>query len=212
MVEPSTCLVDPTDILAQLFFAVGARDPLVVSTPHGNFDAVLRGTDDDGVAIVPTCGLPALAPGEPVCLEHVGVTDTYHFYSEVVASGGQEVRLRLPPAIELTERRLCTRVPVPPGENVYLRVFDRFLGVECPVYDLSGSGLAFEPPLAPALALGDELQGELGLPDGTTIPMCVQVRHLQARRDERRAGVRFTALSLAGRGRIARLLIDWQGA
>ncbi|MFN7142435.1 MAG: PilZ domain-containing protein [Myxococcota bacterium] len=208
MVAPTACLVDPTDILAHLFFAVGTRDEVLVSHPEGDFPGLLGNPDGAAVSLTPIRLPPRLPAGTPLCLEHVGADETYHFYSEVMAAGPEEVRIRVPLVIERTERRLCERVSLPPDAGVAFRPHDAF-GALFPVYDMSSAGMGLHATVDLPLALGQVLHGELCLPDGEPVPMSVEVRHVQSRRGARCVGVRIAAVPLAGRGRLARVLLAW---
>lgn len=206
MVAPTACLIDPIDILAHLFFAVGTRDEVLVSHPEGDFPGLLGTQDGAGVSLTPIRHPPPLTAGTPLCLEHAGDDETYHFYSEVVAAGPDEVRIRVPLVIERTERRLSERVSVPSDVGVAFRPHDG-LGAVFPVYDMASAGLGmFAPPDVP-LALGQVIHGDLCLPDGAPEPITVEVRHVNTRRGARCVGVRIAAISLAGRGRLARVLV-----
>jgi hypothetical protein len=150
-----------------------------------------------------------LPPGTQVCLEHVGAEEKYHFYSEVIDRNEDGVRMRLPHAIERCERRACERLVLPIGSGFAFRMAERTSDKVFSVYDLSSGGLAFEHTDDSPLAVGSLVAGELLLPFGAPLPLTVQVRHIQNRREECVVGAHIQSIGWADRGRLSHVLATW---
>jgi hypothetical protein len=209
MLEPSGSVIDRDDILAHLFFATGTSDELLASSALGDFTGQLQTPLGDSLVLAHRGHRPVLTAGTAVCLEHVGAEEKYHFYSEVIDVNEIGVHMRLPHAIERCERRSCERLVLPAGAGFAFRMADATSDRVYAVYDLSSGGLAFEQVEGSRLAVGGIVTGELLLPFGAPLPLTVQVRHIQNRRDECVVGVHIQSIGWADRGRLSHVLATW---
>lgn len=209
MLEPSGSVINRDHILEHLFFATGTNDELLASSSLGEFKAQLQTPLGDALVLLQHGSSVRLPPGTQVCLEHVGAEEKYHFYSEVIDGNEEGVRMRLPHAIERCERRACERLVLPAGSGFAFRMAERTSDKVFSVYDLSSGGLAFEHTDGAAPAVDSLVEGELLLPFGAPIPLTIQVRHIQNRRDECVVGGYIQSISWADRGRLSHVLATW---
>lgn len=197
-------IVDRPDIFAHLFFAAGTEDVVNVLGPGGVLHGTLANPDGD---VLPFHSRELPLPfrlGAQVSVEHPHEPLKYHFHSEVVATEGEVCFLRLPPAIECTERRASARVQLPWSAAVVFRA--EGIDQRWPIFDLSTGGLGFVTPVNGTFVVGAPLVGEVLVGDEPIGAVTVEVRHTEVRGEQRGVGVQIRAANLETRGELARLV------
>lgn len=197
-------IIDRPDIFAHLFFAAGTEDVVNILGPGGVVYGTLANPDGD---VLPFHSRELPLPfrlGAQVSVEHPHEPLKYHFHSEVVGVEGDTYFLRLPPAIECTERRASSRVQLPWSAGVTFRA--EGIAQPLPIFDLSTGGLGFVAPVDGSFVVGAPLVGEVLVGDASIGTLGVEVRHTEVRGEQRGVGVQIRSASLDARGELARLV------
>ncbi|MDP2315109.1 MAG: PilZ domain-containing protein [Pseudomonadota bacterium] len=200
-------LFDVMDIVAHIFFAVGTTDEVRVTSPGGAFVGTFVYPEGDEVFIQFHGAAPALAPGMTLYVEYEGPGDSYRFHSEVVTCDAERVQVRLPQAVECSDRRLTQRVGVAADAGYWFVVDGAGAEQTFAVLDLSDGGVGFLNAEGARLRVGDTLTGSLHLPGGGPLRVSLEVRHLRVQDGRRHVGARFVSISLVDRGQLARFLV-----
>lgn len=188
------------DIVAHLYYAVGSANEVIITSSAGDFAGTLCYPEGDGVVLA--CDTSAAVPGvgEPICVEYMGPSDTYRFYSEVHSVGSGRIVASFPFAVECTSgRRLAERVVVPVLEGFAFRLADSAAGTVYPLFDIAAGGIAFIDARDSGLKVGDLESGTLVLPGLAPVQVGIEVRHLSLRRGHLVVGARIGAISLRDR-------------
>lgn len=200
---------ETSDVIAHIFYAVGNTERVLVTTSEGELEGRLAYPDGEGVLILHETEGVKLPPGAPLCVEYVGPTDTYRFYTEVEHAAPGRVLAGLPYAVERTDRRLIERLSLRPESGFGIRLFELAPDLRISLADISVGGLRFEDPTEPGLRVGQMVAAELELPDEAPMPCVIEVRHLSLRRGQLQVGCRFADIAIRDRGRLARALVRW---
>ncbi|MDP2309168.1 MAG: PilZ domain-containing protein [Pseudomonadota bacterium] len=205
--EEGEYLFDVTDIVAHLFFAVGTTDEVRVTSPAGEFLGTFAYPEGDEVYVQVDEKCPALTPGMALFVDYEGAEANYRFHTEVVSVHPNQIQIRLPYAIECSDRRLTQRKAVAPDAGFWFVAEGGGPELSFVLSDLSDGGVGFINAHNVRIQIGDSLRGVVYLPDQTALQVVLDVRHLPVREGQRFVGARFTAISLADRGRLARFLV-----
>jgi hypothetical protein len=209
VVKEADWVTERSDIVTQIFFAVGSTNQVSVTSAAGEFRGSILYPDAKGLVIAAEGSLPRLEPGAPLCVEHDGPTDNYRFYTEVASTNRGTLHTILPYAAQSTDRRTGERVHVSGESGFYFRC-ERPAGTRAfALNDLSPTGISFVDEGDSGLAVGSTLRGDLLLPGEASIELCVEVRHMHLRRAQLVVGTRFTALSVRSSVRLAQFLAQW---
>lgn len=208
MLQSSDYVLDPTDVLAHVFFAAGTIDKVQVSSEMGEFTGSFRLPQSEGVEIVHGDAYVPLEPGSPIYVDYDGPGDKYRFYASVLAVGQGVVRVSLPEAIECTERRLSPRIPLSSKSGVEFHALGVHGTVPCKAVDLSNGGVGWLDDTGWDLQEGQIVYGDLHLGSKITLSVGVEVRHSRELGDGRVTGGRFASISLADRAQLAHFLIS----
>lgn len=208
MLQSSDYVLDPTDVLAHVFFAAGTIDKVQVSSEMGDFTGSFRLPQSEGVEIVHGDAYVPLEPGSPVYVDYDGPGDKYRFYSSVIAVGQGVVRVNLPDAIECTERRLSPRIALSSRSGVEFHALGVHGSIACVATDISNGGVAWLDLTGWDLQEGQVVYGDLRLDPATALSVGVEVRHSRVMADGRVTGGRFASISLGDRAKLARFLVS----
>ncbi len=207
--EQGEFLFDVTDIVAHIFFAVGTTDEVRVTSPVGGFSGTFVYPEGEGVYLrFGEDSAPELHVGMSLFVEYEGPGDSYRFHTEVVSAEPRQVQIRLPHAVECSDRRLTKRVTVPSDAGFRFVADGGGSERTFAVQDLSDGGVGFVNASNTRLQLGEVLHGALHLPGLPPLRVGLELRHIQVRGGERVVGSRLVAISLADRGLLARLLVS----
>ncbi|MES2640763.1 MAG: PilZ domain-containing protein [Myxococcota bacterium] len=207
MEEEGEYLFDVTDIVAHVFFAVGTTDEVRVSSPIGDFRGTFAYPEGEEVYVQCDTGALALMPGMPLFVDYSGAGDNYRFHTEVVSVVPGRLQIRLPYAIECSDRRLTQRKDVAPDAGLWFVAEGGGDERTFVVSDLSDGGVGFVNAHHLRVQIGDMMRGALYLPGQAPMGVVLEVRHLPVRDGKRLVGARYAAISLADRGRLARFLL-----
>lgn len=205
--EEGEYLFDVSDIVAHIFFAVGSTDHVRVSSPLGDFSGTFAYPKGDEVFLRCTA-FPAVSPGMTLFVDYAGAGDNYRFHTEVVSVQADQIQIRLPTAIECSDRRLTQRKAVAAGAGFCFVAEGGGPERTFLVSDLSDGGIAFVDARHVPLTVGDIVSGALHLPAQAPLDIGLEIRHLPDIDGQRLVGARFVSISLADRGRLARFLVS----
>lgn len=209
MVKEADWVTEHSDIVTQIFFAVGSTNHVSVTSAAGEFRGTILYPDAKGLVIASEGALPSLEPGAPLCVEHDGPMDNYRFYTEVASVERSTLRTILPYAAQSTDRRAGERVLVGGDSGFYFRCESSGGTRTFSLNDISPTGISFVDEGDAGLAVGSILRGDLLLPGEASIELCLEVRHMHLRRAQLLVGARFTALSVRSSVRLAQFLAQW---
>jgi hypothetical protein len=209
MVKEADWVTERSDIVTQIFFAVGSTNHVSVTSPSGEFRGTILYPDAKGLVISADGELPELSPGAPLCVEHNGALDNYRFYTEVMSVERSMLRTIVPYAAQSTDRRAADRIALANDGGCYFRTTFSGGVRSFALNDLSPTGLSFLDVRDAGLMVGNNLQGELLLPYEAAIDIGIEVRHMNLRRGQLVVGARFTSLSMRNNVRLAQFLARW---
>ena len=204
-------LVHPQDILAHLFFAVGAAGDVLVSGRGVAVEGSLRYPDGTHVIVAPSDGPRVVPLDAPVCVAYASRLDQYRFFTRVRGVDAEGMLLLdLPRAVERRDRRLTERFPCPPRAGYGFRVREWQGAPVVPVHDISAGGIGLVSVSGdPELAEGELVDGDILVPGEDAIPVCLEVRHARPspfRNTDTLVGARITAIATVDRARLSRHL------
>ncbi|MCP4809004.1 MAG: PilZ domain-containing protein [Proteobacteria bacterium] len=186
-------LSNPVQVQELLQALLGRKVPVRVHPPRrAAVVATVRSLSSTGFLTLETSGP---APPRGVYVQVTGIRNgaAFGFVAEFLrtdADGGWMITA--PSRIELRQRRTALRMRPTFEMSLRVSVGGRF--VEADLFDLSEGGLAFSTREFPAPAVaGMLLSGRLDLPRNRTIPVDLEVRHVQGLK----CGARFVNIPRA---------------
>lgn len=207
VVQSADYVLDPTDVLAHVFFAEGSTDRVSLVTEMGELTGRFRLPEDGGLEFVHGNAYVPLERGSPVYADYDGPGPQYRFYTSVIAVGHGVIRLHLPDAIDRTERRLAARIVLGRNDGVEFRALGVNASVPCVAVDLSDGGVSWLDTTGWNLQEGQIVYGELILGSTAALSIGVEVRHAQEADGGRVTGGPFANISLADRAALSRFLM-----
>lgn len=206
MMYSSDYLVDPMDLLENVFFAAGAKGRARVICEAGSFVGVIASPEAGGIEIRTRDPVLPVAPGAAVCVDYEGPRETFRFYSEVLSLWPKVIQVASPSVIERTERRVCPRVLVRGMDEAYFVVHTPNGQQKLKILDLSQGGFAFQGGVGLATHPGLLMSGTLDLGASTALRVGVEVRHAADTAEGPVIGAALLHIALKDRCKLATFL------
>lgn len=206
MMYSSDYLVDPMDLLENVFFAAGAKGQARVVCETGAFVGMIVSPEDGGIEIRTTDPELPVTPGAAVCVDYEGPRETFRFYSQVLSLWPRVIQVATPSVIERTERRVCPRVLVRSIDQAYFVVQTPNGPQHLEILNLCQGGFAFRGRVGWATPPGLLMNGTLDLGLATALRVGVEVRHAADTAEGPVIGAALLHIALKDRCKVATFL------